>query len=128
MRISYEAIYQYVYAQVHRGGNGSVKKGGEDLRSYLPRRHTRRAKKGFRKAQKVERNAALPSIEDRPHVVDERFRIGDWEDDTMVSRASSARIKSVNERKSGIVFFGKTTDGTAIECDVVVRKKLSSTS
>lgn len=29
--ISYEAIYQYVYAQVYRGGNGVVKSGCEDL-------------------------------------------------------------------------------------------------
>ncbi len=45
MRISYEAIYQYVYAQIYRGGNGYVKQGCEDLRVYLPRRHKRRAKK-----------------------------------------------------------------------------------
>ena len=35
--ISYEAIYQYVYAQVYRGGNGMVKEGCEDLRKYLLR-------------------------------------------------------------------------------------------
>lgn len=52
-RISPEAIYQFVYAQVRRGGNGQVKKGGEDLRSYLPRRHARRQKKGFRATQKL---------------------------------------------------------------------------
>ena len=26
MQVSYEAIYQYVYAQIHRNGNGTVKK------------------------------------------------------------------------------------------------------
>ena len=125
MRISYEAIYQYVYAQINRGGNGSVKKGCEDLRPYLVRRHKRRAKKGFRKAQRAERQASLPSIEDRPDVVDKRLRIGDWEDDLIVSRASKPCIKSINERKSGIVFFGKTKDGTASSGDKVVFDKLS---
>ncbi len=38
--ISPEAIYQFIYAQVHRSGNGLVKKGCEDLRPYLARRHT----------------------------------------------------------------------------------------
>ena len=126
VRISHEAIYQYVYGQVHRGGNGAVKKGADDLRPYLRRRHTRRAKKGFRKAQKVERYASLPSIEARPAIVAERSRIGDWEDDTMVSRASLARVKSINERKTGIFFFGKTHDGTAQACDVIVRERLAA--
>jgi IS30 family transposase len=51
--ISYEAIYEYIYDQV--GSNGKVKKGCEDLRSYLPRRHKRRSTKGARSAQKLER-------------------------------------------------------------------------
>ena len=125
MRISYEAIYQYIYAQVHRGGNGNVKKGCEDLRPYLARRHTRRAKKGFRKAQKTERNGKLPSIEQRPEVVDKRSRVGDWEDDLLVSRVSKTCIKSVNERKTGVVFFGKTKDKTSVAGDFVLIKKLS---
>src|SRR5680860_594771 len=117
MRISYEAIYQYIYAQVYRGGNGNIKEGGEDLRSYLPRRHKRRAKKGFRKAQKIERNEKLPSIEQRPEIVDARSRVGDWEDDLLVSRASKTCIKSVNERRTGVVFFGKTKDKTSVSGD-----------
>jgi IS30 family transposase len=125
MRISYEAVYQHIYRQIRRGGNGTVKAGCEDLRSCLPRRHKRRAKKGFRKAQKAERSASLPSIEGRPKVVDKRSRIGDWEDDLVVSRASKSCIKSVNERKTGVVFFGKTKDGTAQAGDKVVFAKLS---
>src|SRR3989344_6066740 len=42
LSISPEAIYQYVYAQVRRGGSGTMKNGREDLRPYLARRHTRR--------------------------------------------------------------------------------------
>lgn len=124
MRISYEAIYQYVYDQFHRGGNGSLKKRCEDLRPYLPRRHKRRATKGARKAQKAERKAHLPSIEDRPEVVELRTRIGDWEDDFLVSKASKVCIKSTNERMSGIVFFGRTKDRTAASGDQALFKKL----
>jgi IS30 family transposase len=125
MRISTEAVYQEVYRRVYRGGNGAVKKGETDLRHFLPRRHKRRAKKGFRKAQRAERHAALPSIETRPRVVEARSRIGDWEDDTLVSRATLVRVKSVNERRSGIVFFGKTAGATAEACDRVLVQKLS---
>lgn len=126
MRISYEAIYQFVYAQIYRGGNGNVKKDCEDLRMYLPRRHKRRAKKGFRKAQKTERNERLPSIEQRPEIVNKRNRIGDWEDDLVVSGKSKACVKSVNERKSGVVLFGKTKDKTSVSGDSVLINKLSN--
>ena len=126
MRSSYEAIYQYVYAQIHRSGNGTVKKGCEDLRKYLIRRHKRRAKKGFRKAQRAERKDSLPSIEERPKMVEKRSRIGDWEDDLVVSGKSKDCIKSVNERKSGIVLFGKTKNSTAKICDKVLFNKLSA--
>lgn len=122
--ISHEAIYRYVYAQIYRGGNGTVKPGCEDLRPFLPRRHTRRAQKGFRKAQKVERHAALPSIEQRPAVVAQRTEIGHWEDDCIVSRKSRDRLKTVNERVSGVVLIGRMTDGSMAESNRVVRERL----
>jgi IS30 family transposase len=71
MRISYEAIYQYIYSKVDRG-SGQVKALELDLRQYLARKHTRRRKKGFRQAMKLARSIALPSIEDRPKEVKER--------------------------------------------------------
>ncbi len=126
MRISYEAVYEYVYRQIYRDGYGYVKPNKEDLRSYLPRRHKRRSAKGARKAQKVARLNSLPSIEDRPSEVDTKAVIGHWEGDTLVSKQSLSRIKSVNERASGIVFFGKTKDGTAISCDSVLVNRLHS--
>lgn len=123
MRISYETIYEHVYRQVHRGGNGKVKKGCEDLRPYLTRRHTRRAKKGFRKAQKLER-PVLPSIEDRPKIVEKRTEVGHWEDDTMVSRESRTRLKTMNERVSGVILIGKMRDGSIVESNRVVIERL----
>jgi IS30 family transposase len=106
------------------GSNGKVKKGYADLRIYLPRRHKRRVKKCFRKARKIERRSDLPSIENRPGIVEKRKRIEDWEDDLLVSRKSKVYIKSVNDRMSGIVFFGKTVDGTAVSGDAVLINKL----
>lgn len=124
--ISHEAIYQYVYDQFQRNGNGNLKKNCEDLRMYLPRRHKRRSTKGSRRAQKIERNTALPSIEERPVEVNKRKEIGHWEDDCIVSRQSNERVKSINERVSGVVLLGKMKDGTAIESSRVVCEKLQS--
>ncbi len=119
--ISHEAIYQFVYASVYK--SGEIRKGHEDLRPYLPRRQKRRKCKGFRRTQKLWR-PTLPSIEDRPKSVDRRTSIGDWEDDTMVSRESLGRFKTVNERRSGVVFIGKMKDGSIEESNRVVLKRL----
>lgn len=124
MRISYEAIYQHVYSRVRRGGNGTVKEECVDLRPLLARRHTRRQKKGFRTAQKTERNEKLPSIEERPCVVEQRKEVGHWEDDTMVSRQSTVRLKTVNERVSGVTFIGRMQDGSIAESNRVVIERM----
>lgn len=126
MRIATESIYQEVYRRVHRGGNGAVKRGMIDLRPYLTRRHKRRATKGFRQAQRIERDTSLPSIERRPAVVDHRIQVGHWEDDTMVSRQSSVRLKTINERVTGIILIGKMQDGSIAESNRVVMRRLSA--
>lgn len=125
MRMSHEAIYQHIYSQIN--SNGKVKKNCEDLRLYLPRKRKRRMKKGFRQARKLYKTK-LPSIDDRSKIVDKRKQCGHWEDDYLVSRESKVCIKSVNERKTGIVFFGKTKDGTAKSGDNVLFEKLTKIS
>jgi IS30 family transposase len=125
MRISHEAIYQYVYSENRISSTGKMRKGCIDLRPLLPRGRKRRAAKGFRRAQKLDRRAQVPSIDTRPDIVESRARVGDWEDDFLVSRSSKVCIKSTNERKTGVVFFGKTLDGTAKSGDAVLVEKLS---
>lgn len=120
--ISYEAIYEYIYEQI--GSNGKAKRECEDLRVYLPRRHKRRSTKGARSAQKIERTRSLPSIEDRPSEADKRKVVGHWEDDTIISRQNSERLKSINERVTGIVLLGKMRDGSSVESSRVVCEKL----
>lgn len=126
MGISHEAIYQYIYSQIKRGGNGHVKKGCEDLRMFLCRRYRKRRPKGFRKAQKVERKANLPSIEDRPVSVEDRNVFGHFEDDCIVSRQSLERLKTINERSCGLVFIGKMKDGTSEESTRVVCERMKA--
>jgi transposase, IS30 family len=114
--ISYEAIYQYVFSTYKE----------EDLRPYLPRRRRIRMKKGLRKIQKLERMQSLPSIEDRPSEVNKRKVIGHWEDDCIVSRESKDRLKTVNERVSGIVFISKMKNGTKEESNKAVIGRLQA--
>lgn len=114
-KISHEAIYQYIFSTYKQ----------EDLRPHLARRRNRRMKKGLRKVQKLERINSLPSIENRPKEVDKRKVIGHFEDDCIVSRESKPRLKTVNERVSGVVFIRQMKDGTIQESNKTVIDCLS---
>ena len=122
--ISHEAIYQYIYAQVHRGGYGYVKPGKEDLRQYLARRRNRRMKKGMRKSYRIQKGP-LPSIEDRPKEVAARSVVGHWEDDSIVyTPTCPVRLRTTNELTSGLVFIEKTKDSTMIDANRITNKRL----
>ncbi len=121
--ISYEAIYQYIYAQIYRKGNGYVKPNCEDLRPYLARARKRRMKKGMRKSYRINKGP-LPSIDDHPKEVDLRLEVGHWEDDLIVSRQSKVKLKTINERFSGLVFINKVKDGTIEESNKAVIERL----
>ena len=112
--ISHEAIYQYIYSQVHRNGYGSVRIGYHDLRPYLKRRHKRRAKNGMRKSQRIFKPKG-PSIDDRPREVEKREIIGHWEGDSMVSRKSTVGLNTLVERKTGLVLISKIANSTSAE-------------
>jgi len=123
--ISHEAIYQYVYARVYRHGHGYLKPGREDLRPYLARRRKRRMKKGLRTSYRIEKGP-LPSIDERPKEVDMRKEVGHWEDDSIVSSPSNpVRLRTTNERVSGVVFIGKTRDRTMAEANRISNEQLS---
>lgn len=121
--ISHEAIYQYIYVQVYRSGNGYVKPGHEDLRPYLARRRKRRMRKGFRKSYRIEKGL-LPSIDLRPKEVEERIAVGHWEDDSLVyTPTCPVRLRTMNERVSGIVFIEKAHDRTMAEANRITAER-----
>lgn len=123
--ISHEAIYQYIYAQVHRKGYGYLKPGAEDLRPYLARRHKRRQPHQGRKARRVLRPKG-PSIEERSKIVTLRSRIGDWEGDSIESRNHGPGLNSLVDRKSGLLLLSKLPDKTARATTQVVAHRLRS--
>jgi len=121
--ISHEAIYQYVYAHVYRGGNGYMKPGYPDLRKYLKRRHKRRAKKGMRKGQRIFRPNGI-SIDERPSIVEQRSRVGDWEGDSIESKNHQPGLNSLVDRASGLLLLSKLSAKTAQATRGVVTKRL----
>lgn len=121
--VLHEAIYQYIYAQIYRNGHGDIKPDKEDLRPYLARRKKRRTPQGLRKSQRILKGD-LPSIDNRPSVVNLRTEIGHWEDDLIVSRESADNLKTINERVSGLVFISRVPNGTAEAGDTIVSQRL----
>ena len=88
--ISTECIYQYVYKDRDKGG---------DLLKYLRCQKVRRK----RYASGQERRGVLKNrvgIEQRPAVVEQRVRIGDWEGDTVIGKGHQGALVTLAERKS----------------------------
>lgn len=122
--ISHEAVYQYIYYQIYREGYGYLKPGCEDLRPYLRRRKKRRTRKGQRKCQRIFKPRGV-SINERPKIINERMRLGDWEGDTIESRDHKPGINTLVERKTGIVLITKLRDRTSQATAEVVGTRMS---
>jgi IS30 family transposase len=120
-RISHEAIYQFIYAQI---SNGYPKKNCDDLRPCLRRRRKIRQPKGARKYQRVLKPQG-PSIDDRPAIVEHRSRIGDWESDTVESRDHAPGINTLVERKTGMVLITKLRSKKGVSTRAAITRRLS---
>ena len=121
--VSHEAIYQFVYAQ-YRIGSPDLRTHGEDLRVYLRRRRRRRVPKGLRRCQRVLKPKGI-SIEERPAIVDERKRVGDWEGDSVESKDHGPGLNTVVERKVGLLFMTKLKGKTSAATVEAMRRRFS---
>ncbi len=72
IRVSHETIYQWIFADAKQGG---------DLYLSLVRHHKNRRKQ--RRSCKRKLFEGRVSINERPKIVDDKTRFGDWESDTM---------------------------------------------
>lgn len=122
--ISHEAIYQFIYAQ-YRIGSPDLRVGKEDLRIYLRRRRKRRTHKGSRKCQRVLKPEGV-SIDERPEIVNQRQRIGDWEGDTVESRDHKPGINTLVERNTGLVLITKLTNKTGAATNLAVSERVKN--
>ncbi|MDR1951502.1 MAG: IS30 family transposase [Bacteroidales bacterium] len=88
--VSHETIYQYVYLDMKTGGT---------LYKNLRTQHKRRRKRMLRK----DKRGSIPnriSIHQRPNIVNEKQRFGDWEIDLIEGKNHSSFAVTLVERKS----------------------------
>jgi IS30 family transposase len=110
IQISHEWIYQYILKDKHAGG---------DLYRHLRCQKKRRKRYGI-----YDRRGKIPDrigIEERPDVINDRQRIGDWEVDTIFGRGHKQAIVTLTERNSRMVLLGRVENVTAQSAtDVIV--------
>ena len=121
-KISHEAIYQFIYAQI---SYNKPKRGFEDLRPCLRRRRKRRIPHGARRCQRVLKPQGL-SIDERPAIVGKRSCIGDWESDTVESADHAPGINTLVERKTGLVFITKLRSRKGISTRAAIIRRLAA--
>lgn len=95
LNISHEWIYQYIY---------SDKKNGGALHTHL--RSQKRYRKRTGSYDRRGRIVGQISIDQRPAVVSERKRLGDWEGDTIVGAKHKGAVLTLVDRKSGYTLMG----------------------
>lgn len=123
--VSHEAIYQFVYSEIHRDGYGYLKPGHEDLRAYLRRKKKRRTHKGMRRCQRIFRPKGI-SIDFRPQVVAEKKRIGDWEGDSVESKDHKPGVNTLLERMTGIFLVTRLKNKTSSATADAVQYRMSA--
>ena len=113
IRVSPEWVYQYVLQDKQNGG---------DLYKYL--RCQKQRKKRYGKPDRRGQIKGRVSIDERPKVVNERSRIGDWEADTVIGKQGGDVLVTLVERKTRWSIIGKAPNRTAAEVRAVIVKQL----
>jgi IS30 family transposase len=109
--ISHEWIYQYIFTDKRTGG--------------ALYKHLRCQKKRRKRYGSYDRRGKLPnrtSIDDRPDVVDQRQRLGDWEIDTVIGKRHRGALVTLTERKSRLSLLKRVDTRQA---DVVSQATIS---
>jgi IS30 family transposase len=104
IHVSHEWIYQHILMDKQVGGE-----------LY---RHLRCQKKRRKRYGSYDRRGKLPnrvSIEERPVIVEQRQRIGDWEVDTIIGKGHHQAIVTLIERKSRFALLRKVEQRTAVQ-------------
>ena len=96
LRLSPERIYQHIRADRQAGGT-----------LYRPLRHSQKKRK--KRDGKADRRGQIKdrvSIDQRPALVEEKSRIGDWEIDLVLGRPGTGALVSLVERRSRYTLLG----------------------
>lgn len=100
--VSPEWIYQYILADKKVGGN---------LYTYL--RCQKKRKKRYGRPDSRGQLKNRRSIDERPSIVDERKRVGDWELDTVIGRVGGSVLVTAVERKTRFSVIALAPNKTA---------------
>jgi IS30 family transposase len=111
--VSPEWIYQYILRNKQSGG---------DLHSHL--RCQKQRKKRYGSPDRRGQIKGRISIDERPEVVNQRSRIGDWEADTVIGKQGGSVLVTLVERKTRWSTIGKAPNRTAQEVKTVILKCL----
>ena len=105
--ISHERIYQYIYADKRAGG--------------ILWTHLRCQKKRRKRYGKRDRRGKIlnrKSIEERPEIVEQRTRFGDWEVDLVLGKDQQGAVVTLTERKSRFTLLRRVSSK---QSDLVAR-------
>lgn len=102
-QLSHERIYQHVWGDKRAGG---------DLHTHLRRQGTRYLKRGNGKPSRGQIRNRI-GIEERPDIVDEKSRIGDWEIDTVIGKGRSGALVTIVERVTQFTLVANVPDKSA---------------
>jgi transposase, IS30 family len=101
--ISHETIYRHIWSDKELGGNlyTYLRRRGK---SYQPRRKSQ-AGRGHIKNR--------VSIDERPAIVDEKERLGDWEIDLVIGKGHSGALVTLVERQTSFTLSTRINDKSA---------------
>jgi len=104
--VSHERIYQYIYEDKAEGG--------------ALYHHLRTGNNKYKKRYGKHKNRRIiiknkVSIDERPGVVNDKQRYGDWEIDTIIGKGHKGAIVTVVERKSGFILMRKLKSKNAAQ-------------
>jgi len=109
--VSHETIYQYIYKQANY------------LYTYLVRSHRKRLRRNGKYSNRGQ-IANRVFIEERPTIVEERSRFGDYEVDLMIGKNHQGALVVLSERKSRKIFIELCRSKEAKLVSEAIRKLL----
>lgn len=112
--VSHETIYKYIWYEKRMGGS-----------LYKELRHN--GKKYNKRREGTAGRGCIPGridIDERPEIVEEKNRLGDWELDTIIGSGKSGAIVSMVERASKLTKLAKVSQKSAEKVKDALIKKL----
>jgi IS30 family transposase len=103
--ISHESIYQHIWFDMQCGG---------DLHVHLRQQGKKYDKRRHGKSTRGQIKNRV-SIDERPGIVDEKSRVGDWEIDTVIGKGHSGALVTIVERVTKFTVSAQVMSKSAVD-------------